>query len=297
MKRAFTLIELLVVIAIIAILAAILFPVFAQAKEAAKATAVLSNEKQMALAQQMYIGDNDDVLPAYFTKLADVKSSAYNRDDINSWPMTFDPYIKNGRPQLTAAQIAASGSPTGYIPPVGVQFNPTWTETKWAAAANQPDCDGAGAITTASGWLPVQQVHSHFGLTLPFVSAFYNVTAVYAGLWQTTDGSQGNPDMYFAGSYLPGTPTNGRLARNSTMNAGEITEVSRTALITDGFTGVIGNGGFGTSIGCEAASMYKGGGNIVFCDSHVKFVRGNNQRYEVLGGDGRWYMKYFTINK
>jgi len=59
--RAFTLIELLVVIAIIAILAAILFPVFAQAKLAAKKTAILSNTKQMGLAQLMYAADADDL--------------------------------------------------------------------------------------------------------------------------------------------------------------------------------------------------------------------------------------------
>ncbi|MDQ2986704.1 MAG: prepilin-type N-terminal cleavage/methylation domain-containing protein [Armatimonadota bacterium] len=62
-RRAFTLIELLVVIAIIAILAAILFPVFAQAKEAAKRTACLSNANQMGKAVIMYMGDSDDRLP------------------------------------------------------------------------------------------------------------------------------------------------------------------------------------------------------------------------------------------
>lgn len=62
LKRAFTLIELLVVIAIIAILAAILFPVFAQAKEAAKQTTCVSNTKQTALAAIMYATDYDDVL-------------------------------------------------------------------------------------------------------------------------------------------------------------------------------------------------------------------------------------------
>ncbi len=60
-KRAFTLIELLVVIAIIAILAAILFPVFAQAKVAAKKTSDLSNLKQQSLAQIMYANDSDDI--------------------------------------------------------------------------------------------------------------------------------------------------------------------------------------------------------------------------------------------
>ena len=63
MKRAFTLIELLVVIAIIAILAAILFPVFAQAKVAAKNAASLSNIKQGNLACLMYSGDADDTVP------------------------------------------------------------------------------------------------------------------------------------------------------------------------------------------------------------------------------------------
>ena len=61
-KRAFTLIELLVVIAIIAILAAILFPVFAQAKLAAKKTADLSNLKQIGTSMQIYANDNDDAL-------------------------------------------------------------------------------------------------------------------------------------------------------------------------------------------------------------------------------------------
>ncbi len=65
MKRsAFTLIELLVVIAIIAILAAILFPVFAQAKAAAKQTACLSNVKQLTLGVMLYANDNDDSYPS-----------------------------------------------------------------------------------------------------------------------------------------------------------------------------------------------------------------------------------------
>lgn len=62
-KRAFTLIELLVVIAIIAILAAILFPVFAQAKEAAKKTQCLSQIHQVGTSLQLYLGDSDDSYP------------------------------------------------------------------------------------------------------------------------------------------------------------------------------------------------------------------------------------------
>ena len=62
-RLGFTLIELLVVIAIIAILAAILFPVFARAREKARQTQCLSNYKQLALAVQMYIQDYDGVYP------------------------------------------------------------------------------------------------------------------------------------------------------------------------------------------------------------------------------------------
>ncbi|MHB1456355.1 MAG: type II secretion system protein [Armatimonadota bacterium] len=67
-KKGFTLIELLVVIAIIAILAAILFPVFAKAREAARGTACLSNMKQLGTSLLMYCNDNDDGLPCDATE-------------------------------------------------------------------------------------------------------------------------------------------------------------------------------------------------------------------------------------
>ena len=63
MKRGFTLIELLVVIAIIAILAAILFPVFARAREKARANTCLSNMKQLTLGVLMYNNDWDERMP------------------------------------------------------------------------------------------------------------------------------------------------------------------------------------------------------------------------------------------
>ena len=66
MKKGFTLIELLVVIAIIAILAAILFPVFARAREKARQSTCLSNVKQIGLAILMYVQDYDERMPMLY---------------------------------------------------------------------------------------------------------------------------------------------------------------------------------------------------------------------------------------
>jgi prepilin-type N-terminal cleavage/methylation domain-containing protein len=91
--KAFTLIELLVVIAIIAILAAILFPVFAQAKAAAKKTMSLSNAKNIGLGITMYTTDYDDILP--MLQFVD-PLPGWSPYQWHGWPEMVGPYIKNG---------------------------------------------------------------------------------------------------------------------------------------------------------------------------------------------------------
>lgn len=94
-RRAFTLIELLVVIAIIAILAAILFPVFAQAKLAAKKTVALSNAKQIATAHLIYMGDYDDnLIKAFYGFPADCASWP-DGPSYYGWRHALAPYIKS----------------------------------------------------------------------------------------------------------------------------------------------------------------------------------------------------------
>lgn len=107
MRKAFTLIELLVVIAIIAILAAILFPVFAQAKLAAKKTAGISQMKQIGTALQIYASDYDDGTPTWNTCLATYPTTARAAacplglfDATYHWDAMLMPYVKNGRPEL-----------------------------------------------------------------------------------------------------------------------------------------------------------------------------------------------------
>jgi prepilin-type N-terminal cleavage/methylation domain-containing protein/prepilin-type processing-associated H-X9-DG protein len=89
-RAGFTLIELLVVIAIIAILAAILFPVFAQAREMARKTTCASNMKQAALAINMYVQDYDErMVPMQYG------CCGYDSTVEMSWPQLVQPYTKN----------------------------------------------------------------------------------------------------------------------------------------------------------------------------------------------------------
>jgi prepilin-type N-terminal cleavage/methylation domain-containing protein len=157
--KAFTLIELLVVIAIIAILAAILFPVFAQAKLAAKKTQSLSNLKQNGLAIQMYLGDADDkYLPAFNPGTG----GAWAEDDNTGndlhvmWTINVQPYIKSIALNFSPGDGDA-GKPDGTIPWAGVHVS--YSTNGWLTGWQNPGfvLHGPMGIGTANtswqGWL------------------------------------------------------------------------------------------------------------------------------------------------
>jgi len=117
-KRAFTLIELLVVIAIIAILAAILFPVFARARENARRASCQSNEKQIALGILMYTQDYDEKLPLMMTRDGVSGSFVANDPRYVGWSEVVQPYLKSLQiyqcPSDSKSPTAAGDNGYGY---------------------------------------------------------------------------------------------------------------------------------------------------------------------------------------
>ena len=116
MKRGFTLIELLVVIAIIAILAAILFPVFARAREKARQTACLNNVKQMALGFVMYAQDYDETCPGglIYTPTSVPRPYAGGSGTYLFWMDMLYPYVKNKQVFVCPSYSYTGGYFGGY---------------------------------------------------------------------------------------------------------------------------------------------------------------------------------------
>lgn len=153
MKKAFTLIELLVVIAIIAILAAILFPVFAQAKAAAKKTADLSNMKQIGTGLAIYMGDYDDVYPPAASL---DPNNTTNTAPVWSSKAVTGPYIKNT--QIFVSPTEPSGKvavPAGLLAGGAQNVDPrSYTSNGLINAtvtANQAAIFGPSYVPTGSG--------------------------------------------------------------------------------------------------------------------------------------------------
>lgn len=132
-KRAFTLIELLVVIAIIAILAAILFPVFAKARERAQATACLSNLKQWGVAFQAYATDNNEKFPS---QQWGPTNTEYG------WVGAIIPYIKGGKADVINRD--AYGNPV-----VEIAICPA--QKKLHNGANNTTANGVGKVVQSYG--------------------------------------------------------------------------------------------------------------------------------------------------
>lgn len=161
-RRAFTLIELLVVIAIIAILAAILFPVFAQAKAAAKKSASISNSKQITLASLMYSGDYDDVFVVDIAWDGNGAPASFFGAPYQPWPWLVLPYQKNADvdhdPQATPNEPwpATWGTTTPKLLHPQYGYNYVWLSP--LTGGSTPTTSSFAPVSTTSVEKPAETV-------------------------------------------------------------------------------------------------------------------------------------------
>ena len=267
LNLGFTLIELLVVIAIIAILAAILFPVFAQAKLAAKKTADLSNMKQTATGVLIYMSDADDIFP-----LASFDSVPYNQANSYRWSssLCIGPYTKN------VNMFTTPGDPVTFSLPPALILNPV--ERRLRVANNSYMANAMSTLYFGAGYFP------------PVVTAA-NARGVFgAGPYYTGDFSEVNSAsqtsiqnvadvIMFSGGAVQNM---GQLYVGCTGSAGPNTEVTRCGyeeLIApyDVLNLTLGSYyGLPDPVLKSAWTKFSGGSNFVFTDGHAKSLRPGN---------------------
>lgn len=273
MKRAFTLIELLVVIAIIAILAAILFPVFAQAKVAAKKTTDLSNQKQIGTGIMLYINDSDDVYP-----MAQYNASTDPTQWVGkNWQTMVDPYVKSGRSFVTTAPTAVGqrfntgseglfGAPE-FIKPkqdnggyaIRMDFAPDGI-APWSNANYQPKTQSSSAVNAPADKIYV--IHRGANATQGN-GADWNWVQWDANEWAWHDWLGMNTEE--------GTPTNPNIQHHSVAaNRGDCDNMQNATPVWDTHT-----------CGRYPRYRYNGSSNFTFFDGHAKSYRRSANGHQI----------------
>ncbi len=183
--RGFTLIELLVVIAMIATLAAILFPVFAKAREKGRQTACASNEKQIMLAVLQYVQDNDETYPHTAQYLN------YTTYPTLLWPQTLYPYTKStgvfqcpDDSNTAVPSYATNPPPAGYVAPF---------HTSYLANFDVSLLDTFGNVTLAQVAQPSSTVYLCDGGVQSQAAAPYTTSSVKNPSWILDDPGHAGP--------------------------------------------------------------------------------------------------------
>jgi prepilin-type N-terminal cleavage/methylation domain-containing protein len=238
LKRAFTLIELLVVIAIIAILAAILFPVFARAREAARKTACLSNTKQVGTALMMYAQDYEETLPP--PQLGTCPGLG-----CYGWADVVFPYIKNEKVFDCPSSIIRTQLIPGVNPPRFYR-----------------DFSSGGPDATTNAALPAN-VNYNYGVNAFAIAAGSPVGV--GGVFGQQAGTLAYPNLFLAAIPSPASTAavaEGRGATPWFLSQGAPAYVSVDSQVHG--RRHIANGD--AALDKTAACM------VVFCDGHAKFT-------------------------
>lgn len=236
-KTAFTLIELLVVIAIIAILAAILFPVFAQAREKARTITCASNMKQLGLAMLQYVNDYDEQLPC--------GSSYSSRNE--GWAGQILPYVKNYG-LFTCPDDATVAGGQNYAISYAMNQGVVWSA---------PGCPSAPTLVNQ--------------FTSPAVTVV--LVEVENCVWYPPNDAPTPTGVYswVASPTVDGFPTPANFS--AVQPASGVNPLYATGVITEYGNA---SPGVGTAWGNFAAQpRHTGGANYALADGHVKWLTGN----------------------
>jgi prepilin-type processing-associated H-X9-DG protein len=278
------LIELLVVIAIIAILSAILFPVFLQAKEDAKAANCISNERNIVTAILMYANDADDHMVPIQTgrrfNPADPKAVQL----ANVWTSLIQPYTHDK----------------------SILNCPDFSNAKLAQAMDDANCDGDGTPGSgSSGFAPPlggdDNYLADYSIAYPRMSP-----PGYCGTFGTAKtSSQTWPNAQVEGPHVayPGAGWGDASPGFETiwvdLNMSSVSESARTAVVGDGATEwrpTVGRTEF--LYGCEGQFRHHYvGANYGFLDGHTKYFNVDPERVEDVDDSGCYYEKYFAYDK
>jgi len=202
-NNGFTLIELLVVIAIIAILAAILFPVFAQAREKARQSTCLSNQKQLGLGIMMYAEDYDETYPYGVFRNVSVDGAVRTYTGL---PYFLNPYIKNDKiwncptkgsawpGSLTTADNMYYKFHNNYVPNrnfMGLYQSPTYCDPTFTLGQVDKPAD-IFALVEGANYDVAYNYSLWYGATFTFSNASYNRETWYKWHAPHNDGFNAN---------------------------------------------------------------------------------------------------------
>jgi prepilin-type N-terminal cleavage/methylation domain-containing protein/prepilin-type processing-associated H-X9-DG protein len=259
-NEGFTLIELLVVIAIIAILAAILFPVFAQAREQARKTSCLSNGKQWGTAMMMYVQDYDETLaPCYNSSAPLLRDDGSIFRAVTPWPGLLQPYVKNINlclcPDMKYLSVAGNAA----------------NATKGIRQINYSGYGlNYGYLAKFSGTDPKGQ-YLWLALTLAGINRPANTVMIVDSVG--TNFADPNQATVYAPPYGSMVdPPDANLSPSIFFGCGWGNPVCDYTTYYD-FPGYGGVSFRHSGSGYQANKMPDGGANTVFCDGHAKFYK------------------------